>query len=145
MALYLCSLLAIGWFAKKASIGTGLNDYYLAGGSLGALPLFFTLYATQYSGNSLFALPGKAYRDGILAGAFVVGIMGVVLVYKLYANRLHSLAKEHQFLTVADFVRWRYNSSALVMIVNILLTLTLITFILGNLKAVGLLLNSELL
>ena len=139
---YLLSLLVIGFLARRASRESSLKDYYLAGSSLGVISLFFTLYATQYSGNSLFALPGKAYREGVMAGAFIFGVMGIVLVYQLYAKRLHKLAQQHQFISVGDFVFWRYQSKALLFVVNLVLIATLVTFILGNLKAVGLLIES---
>ena len=128
---YLLSLLVIGFLARRASRESSLKDYYLAGSSLGVISLFFTLYATQYSGNSLFALPGKAYRDGVMAGAFIFGVMGVVLVYQLYAKRLHQLARQHQFISVGDFVFWRYQSKALLFVVNLVLIATLVTFMLG--------------
>lgn len=139
---YLCSLLLIGALARRASNESSLRDYYLAGGSLGVLSLFFTLYATQYSGNSFFALPGMAYREGVMALAFVFGVMGVVLTYLLYAIRLQRLAAQHHFISVGDFVLWRYRSVALLVAVNIIFIATLITFILGNLKAIGILVES---
>ena len=137
---YMLSLLVIGAWARRASTESSLRDYYLAGGSLGVFGLFFTLYATQYSGNSFFALPGKAYRDGVMAAAFIFGVMGIVLVYQLYAPRLRALAEKHDFISVGDFIRWRYRSEGLLLAVNLVLAVTLITFILGNLKAIGLLL-----
>ncbi|MEM1111218.1 MAG: sodium:solute symporter family protein [Pseudomonadota bacterium] len=140
--VYMLSLLAIGFWARRARQESSLKDYYLAGGSLGSVGLFFTLYATQYSGNSFFALPGKAYRDGMLAGAFIFGVMGIVLVYQLYAPRMKTLADEQRFISVGDFISWRYRSDALLLAVNLVLALTLVTFILGNLKAIGLLLVS---
>ncbi len=117
--IYMASLLVIGAWARRASRESSLKDYYLAGGSLGVLSLFFTLYATQYSGNSFFALPGKAYRDGVLAGAFIFGVMGIVLVYQLYAPRLRALAEEQGFISVGDFIRWRYGDERLLLAVNL--------------------------
>jgi Na+/proline symporter len=140
VGLYLCSLLLIGWFANRAQTEHSARDYYLAGGSLGAFSLFFTLYATQYSGNTLLAAPGKAYRSGLDGLAIVMAIMLVVLVYSTFAPRLNRLAAQHRFITVADFLRWRYpDSRQLLLLVNLVLVLTLTTYALGNFKAVGLL------
>ena len=85
MLAYLTSLLIIGWWANRASKESSARDYYLAGSSLGVVSLFFTLYATQYSGNTLLAAPGKAYRTGFDGLAIVLAIMGVVLVYSSFA------------------------------------------------------------
>jgi len=139
---YLSSLLLIGWLANRASRESSARDYYLAGSSLGVVSLFFTLYATQYSGNTLLAAPGKAYRTGFDGLAIVFAIMGVVLVYRSYAPALNRLARRHRFITVADFLRWRYQSTPLLAVANVILILTLTTYALGNFKAIGLLLDS---
>lgn len=136
---YLASLLVIGYFAHRASKESSLKDYYLAGGSLGLLSLFFTLYATQYSGNALFTIPGKAYREGIMGFAVMVAMMGIIVVYTSFAPRLHKLAKEHQFISIGDFILWRFHSKQLLFLVNLIFLITLISYVLANLKAVGLL------
>jgi Na+/proline symporter len=142
MLAYLASLLLIGWWANRASREESARDYYLAGSSLGMVSLFFTLYATQYSGNTLLAAPGKAYRTGFDGLAIVLAVMGVVLVYSSFAPALNRLARRHEFITVADFVRWRYRSNSLLIAVNTVLVATLVTYALGNFKAIGLLLES---
>ena len=105
---YLASLLVIGWLANRSRGAAGARDFYLAGSSLGLVSLFFTLYATQYSGNTLLAAPGKAYRTGFDGLAIMFAVMGVVLVYTTFAVRLNKLAREHRFITVADFISWRF-------------------------------------
>ena len=140
--LYLGSLLVIGWLANRSRSDNSINDFYLAGGSLGFVALFFTMYATQYSGNTLLALPGKAYRTGLDALGVMFAVMAVAAVYATFAPQLNKLAKAHKFITVGDFINWRYQSKQLRMIVNIVLILTLVSYALGNFKAVGLLLES---
>ncbi|NIN34276.1 MAG: hypothetical protein GTO60_03890, partial [Gammaproteobacteria bacterium] len=54
IGLYLFSLIAIGWAGYRARRENTLNDFYLAGSGFGLVVLFLTLYATQYSGNTLF-------------------------------------------------------------------------------------------
>ena len=82
---YLGSLLVIGWLANRVSHESDVKDFYLAGGSLGTVTLFFTLYATQYSGNTLLALPGKAYRNGFASLGVMIAVMGIVVVYSTFA------------------------------------------------------------
>ncbi len=142
VALYLCSLLLIGWFANRQRTDDSARDYYLAGGSLGVFSLFFTLYATQYSGNTLLALPGKSYRNGFEGLAIMFAVMAIVAVYALFAPRLNALAREHRFITVADFLKWRYDSAVLVRLFNLVFLITLLSYALGNFKAIGLLLET---
>ncbi|SDD54506.1 sodium:solute symporter family protein [Kordiimonas lacus] len=140
--LYLASLLVIGWRANRASRETSLKDYYLAGSSMGAVSVFFTLYATQYSGNTLSAVPGNAYRNGFIGLSIVVAVMAIVLVYYTYAPALNRLSKKQSFVSIGDFIKWRFGSKPLLIAVNVIAILTLITYALGNFKAVGLLLET---
>ena len=139
---YLGSLLVIGWLANRVSHESDLKDFYLAGGSLGTVTLFFTLYATQYSGNTLLALPGKAYRNGFASLGVMIAVMGIVVVYSTFAPALNRLARQHAFITVGDFISWRFQNTTLRFWVNIVLIFTLTSYALGNFKAVGLLLES---
>lgn len=142
IGLYLASLLGIGWAANRSRKENSLKDYYLAGSSLGSISLFFTLYATQYSGNTLFAIPGNAYRNGFIGLSVAAAVMSVVLVYFTFAGRLNVLAKKHDFVSVGDFIKWRYDSKALLIAVNSIAVITLVSYALGNFKAVGLLLET---
>ena len=63
--LYVVLLLVIGTMGRQAKQSNTLNDYFLAGSSIGFGVLLFTLFATQYSGNSLSGFPGQIHRDGL--------------------------------------------------------------------------------
>ena len=142
IGFYLMSLLIIGWAANRSRIDNSLKDYYLAGSSLGSISLFFTLYATQYSGNTLFAVPGNAYRNGLVGLSVAAAVMFVVLVYFTFAGRLNKLAHQHGFISVGDFIRWRYKNKPLLIAVNTIGIVTLVSYALGNFKAIGLLLEA---
>lgn len=142
IALYCLSLLLVGWFAGRSSKESTLKDYYLAGGTLGTVTLFFTLFATNYSGGSLFAVPGRAYRAGLEVAPLIVGLTGVGIILLLYAPKLYRIAQKQQFLTLGDFIWWRYQHRALFWVVNALAVFSLVAYILTNLLAVGLLLET---
>ncbi len=139
---YLASLLIIGWAANRSAQESSLKDYYLAGSSVGTLSMFFTLYATQYSGNTLTAVPGNAYRTGLSGLSVVVAIIGVVLIYFTFAPKLNRVAREQSFVSIGDFIKWRFDNKALLVAVNSIAVITLMTYALGNFKAVGLLLEN---
>ena len=69
VAVYLTSVLAVGWFARSRRRDDSLSDYYLGGRSMGLGVLMLTLFATQYSGNALFGFTGQAYRAGFPGSA----------------------------------------------------------------------------
>ena len=64
IGVYLLSLVGIGWLGFRARREHTLADFYLGGKRIGLFVLVLTLYATQYSGNSMFGYTGKAYRIG---------------------------------------------------------------------------------
>lgn len=139
IGVYLLMLPVIGLLGRRMSKEKTLKDFYLAGGGLSVVPLFFTLYATQYSGNTMFGFAGNAYREGPIMFFSAVGMALVIASYWLFARPLQERAHQHGFVTPADFLRHRYNSAWLVRLVNILLVATLASYILTNFKAVGLL------
>ena len=59
LAAYIAALAVLGLRARAARRGESLADFYLAGRGLGGVLLLFTLYATQYSGNTLVGYPGR--------------------------------------------------------------------------------------
>jgi SSS family transporter len=137
IALYLMSLIIIGWLGYRAKKQDNLADFYLAGNSIGLFTLFMTLYATQYSGNTLVGYAANSYREGF---SFLVSFsagMGVIGVYWLFAPRLHYLSRRKNYITIGDFIEDRYDSKTLVFLLNIIFIIVLASYILTNLKAIG--------
>ena len=64
LVAYLGVLFTVAVIARRARRSDSPSDHFLAARELGVLILFFTLYATAYSGNSLLGYPGEAYRRG---------------------------------------------------------------------------------
>jgi SSS family solute:Na+ symporter/sodium/proline symporter len=100
--LYLAALTVVGFWRSK-SVRTG-DDFLVAGRSLPARVLVFTLLSTWIGSGSLFAGAGLGYRVGFpalwqSAGAWV----GIALIYFL-APRVRRLAQ----YTVPDILEMRY-------------------------------------
>ena len=130
-------MLAIGWLARSAQKNNTLKDFYLAGNGFGFLVLFLTFFATQYSGNTFFAFTGATYRIGfgwILSLHFMTA---VVVVYLLFAPKLHALSKEKNYLTPADFIDDRYSCKILSLVISIIMIVVLCNFTLAQLMAMG--------
>ncbi|MEA2048354.1 MAG: sodium:solute symporter family protein [Campylobacterota bacterium] len=141
IGLYLFSLIFIGVLGKMASKGSTLKDFYLGGNGFGVTVLFLTMYATQYSGNSLIGFAGSAYRQGWFFLVSVTFMIAIVAGYLLYAPKLYPLAKKHGFITVGDFIYFRYNSKLLTYIIVAIGIFALSNYILSNLKAIGYIIN----
>lgn len=137
IGLYIVSMLVIGYIAKRAQRDESLGDFYLAGRSLGALVLLLTLYATQYSGNTVLGYPGEAYRLGFAWIMSVSFMMSIVVAYLPFAPTLHRLAKRHGFVTPGDFLDYRFGSPALSYLANAVLVISIANYLLAQFMAMG--------
>ena len=136
-SLYFVILLFLGYMGKQAKKENSLADFYLAGHSMGFITLLLTMYATQYSGNSLIGFPAKAYRSGFDFFVSISFMVGIIAVFWLFAPRLQQLAQRHHYITPGDYLQQRYRSRLLVLALNIIFIITLAIYILTNLKAMG--------
>ncbi|MBU1215927.1 sodium:solute symporter family protein [bacterium] len=137
LVLYLASLILIGFAGKFASKEESMKDFYLGGQGFGVGVLFLTMYATQYSGNSLIGFAGSAYRNGWFFLVGVTFMIAIVAGYLIYAPKLYPLSKKHGFITVGDYINFRYNSQTLTYIVVAISIFALSNYMLTNLKAIG--------
>lgn len=136
-AAYLCLLIPIAWLGKRRAEEQSIHDFYLAGGKLGFVVLVCTLFATQYSGNTFMAFPGKAYRSGYWYLVSVPFMMAIIAGYMLFAIPLRRVAREKRFVTPCDWIHHRYDSLALTLVCAGLMTWALINYLLAQLTAMG--------
>jgi len=108
MGLYLLSLIGVGMAGKMARKENSLADFYLAGRGMGLPVLFLTLYATQYSGNTLIGFAGKAYRGGYASIVMVIFMSSVVGAYLIFAPKLFRMSQQHKFITIGDYIQHRF-------------------------------------
>ena len=137
IGLYLLSMIGVGWIGRMRRQGNSMADFYLAGRSMGLVVLFLTLYATQYSGNTLFGYTGKTYRIGFTWTVSVLFMFSIIVGYQLFAPRLVALARREEFITPGDFITHRFKSRLLTLISTALMIYALCNYTLAQLKAMG--------
>lgn len=137
MGVYLSSLILIGLLGKLKQKENSMADFYLAGRGMGLFVLFLTLYATQYSGNTIVGYAGKAYRGGYTVLVTVTFMMAVIGGYLVFAPKLYRLSRKLRFITIGDYIQYRFNSRTLTVIAVAICILALGNYILTNLKAIG--------
>ena len=131
----------LGFFAARWRRGdlTQLEEWGLAGRRLGTVVSWFLIGGDLYTAYTLIAVPALVY--GVGAGGFFA-VPYTILAYPimfLFMPRLWSVAKRHNFVTPADFVRGRYGSKALelaVAVTGILATLPYIALQLVGMQVV---------
>ena len=137
IALYLVSMIGVGWLGRMRRQSNSMVDFYLAGRSMGFTVLLLTLYATQYSGNTMFGYTGKSYRIGFEWTVAVLFMFSIIVGYLLFAPRLVAVARKADFITPGDYIRHRFGSSALTLLATIVMIYALGNYTLAQLKAMG--------
>lgn len=137
VGLYLLSMVGLGIAARRVQGQKSLGEFYLANRSLGPIVLLLTLYATQYSGNSLLGVPGETHRVGFMWIMSVGYMLSVVVAYLLFAPQLYRASRAQGFVTPGDWIDHRFGSPALSLIANLLLLVVVGNFLLAQLLAMG--------
>ena len=139
LIVYAAIMLLIGYLAGRGQPGVGdsVSSYFLAGKGLGIVALFFTLYATQYSGNTLVGYAPAAYRQGFPWWQSVMFFTFIVAVYLMFAPRLYAISKKEGFITPVDWIRHRFNSTAVSVLALLLMMWGLGNYLVEQLVAMG--------
>src|SRR6266516_5754489 len=96
-----------------------LQEWGLAGRRFGTVVSWFLLGGDIYTAYSFIAVPGLIFSSGAL-GFFAVPYLAIIypLVF-LLLPRFWTVARHRGYLTPADFVRDRFDSSGLALLVAI--------------------------
>ena len=139
LLVYAAIMLLIGFLAGRGQPGVrdSVSGYFLAGKHLGLVALFFTLYATQYSGNTVIGYAPSAYRQGFPWWQSVTFMTFIIAVYLMFAPRLYAIAKRESFVTPADWIRHRFNSTPVTLLAVLLMLWGLGNYLLEQLVAMG--------
>ncbi|MFE7188648.1 monocarboxylate uptake permease MctP [Kitasatospora sp. NPDC057541] len=129
--------LASRW--RRADNALHLDEWGLGGRSFGTWITWFLLGGDLYTAYTFVAVPAAVYATGA-AGFFAVPytIIAYPLVF-LFLPRLWSVSRVHGYVTPADFVRGRYGSrplSLMVALTGILATMPYIALQLVGIQAV---------
>lgn len=125
------------YLATRGVSRKSLSSFYLANKGLGPLVLFFTLFSTQYSGNTVVGYPAAAYRIGFAWWQSVPYMVMVIVGYLLFAPRLHVISKKYGFVTPSDWFEKRFNSKAVTLVATLLMAYGLLNYLLEQLVAMG--------
>ena len=96
-----------------------LNEWGLAGRRFGTMVTWFLLGGDLYTAYTFIAVPALVFGAGAI-GFFALPytLMVYPFVYAVFP-RLWSVARKHGYVTAADFVRGRHDSSLLALVVAV--------------------------
>ncbi|KUO02590.1 sodium:solute symporter family protein [Streptomyces caeruleatus] len=116
-----------------------LEGWALADRSLGPVWTWFLLGGTIFTAYTFTAVPGLAYGNGAPAFFAVPYTVIVCPLAFVLLSRLWTVARRHGYITAADFVRGRYGSPPLALVValtGILATMPYLALQLLGIRAV---------
>src|SRR5881275_2987719 len=133
---------AVGFAAarwRRAEDRLHLNEWGLGGRGFGIFITWFLLGGDLYTAYTFIAVPALVFGVGA-AGFFAVPYTVIVFpIVFVFAPRLWSVARVHNYVTPADFIRGRYGSRGLalaVAVTGILATMPYIALQLVGIQAV---------
>ena len=126
----------ITWLANRG-LHQSVDEYYLGGRGLGVMVLFFTFFATQYSGNTVVGYPPQAYRVGYAYLVSIPFFITIILAYLVFAPRLYTLGRRLSLVTPVDWIHHRFQSRALTTVAAILMLYALANYLLEQFVAIG--------
>ncbi|MFQ5527176.1 MAG: sodium:solute symporter [Thermoanaerobaculia bacterium] len=136
--LYLALVLAIGALSHRLFRGTG-EDFFLASRTIGPFLLLMSLFGTHMTAFSLLGASGEAYHHGVGVFALLASSSALVvpLAFLFLAPRIWRLGERHGYLTQVEFLRDRWQSDALGLLLFVVMVALLVPYLLIGIKGGG--------
>jgi len=119
LLVYAALMVGAGWLVTRRVRGS--SDFFVASRALPGSMVFVTMLAANIGAGSTVGATGLGYRHGLSAwwwsGSAAIGCLVLGL---FVAPTMHRLAAAHGFLTVGDFLEWRFDRSVRVLIAGVL-------------------------
>eukprot|EP01130_Rhizamoeba_saxonica_P003204 TRINITY_DN1370_c0_g1_i3.p1 TRINITY_DN1370_c0_g1~~TRINITY_DN1370_c0_g1_i3.p1 ORF type:complete len:504 (-),score=41.17 TRINITY_DN1370_c0_g1_i3:289-1800(-) len=137
LGCYLLLLIGIGIFGHLVSEKNSLGDHYLASSGLTGLTLFMTLFASNFSGYNMIGIPGDTYRIGYTSLMWIPGLVCICLGFLFLSSSLYRIGFIKNYLTPLEFIKDRYQSNILLLLVGINSLIPMLIYITAQCKAMG--------
>ncbi len=135
---YFAVVVGVGVFGHRLFRGTG-EDYFVASRSIGPVILLLTLFGTHMTAFTLLGASDEAYRSGVSVFALMASSSGIQIpfLFHFVGARFWRLGKRHGYLTQIQFIRDRYESAGLGLLLFAVLILLLLPYVLIGVIGAG--------
>jgi SSS family solute:Na+ symporter len=129
--IYLGLVLAIGVASHRLARATG-EDYFVAARTIGPFVLLMTLFGTHMTSFALLGASAEAYRTGVGVFALMASSSALVvpIVFLVVGTRVWQVGKRLGLMTQVQFVRERWGSDLLGLLLFVVLVLLLVPYLL---------------
>jgi solute:Na+ symporter, SSS family len=140
--IYFVAVLFIGSISVRLFRNTG-EDYFVATRTIGPFVLFMSLFGTHMTAFTILGASGEAYHTGIGVFALMASSSALVVpsIFFFVGPRIWSFGKRYGYLTQIQFFRDRWDSSALGLVLFIVLMAFLLPYLLIGVMGGGTTLN----
>ncbi len=140
--IYFAIVLAIGSLSVRLFRNTG-EDYFVATRTIGPFVLFMSLFGTHMTAFTILGASGEAYHTGIGVFALMASSSALVVpsIFFFVGPRIWSFGKRYGYLTQIQFFRDRWDSSALGLVLFVVLMSFLLPYLLIGVMGGGTTLN----
>jgi len=115
---------------RRAEDMMHLNEWGLGGRGFGTFVGWFLLGGDLYTAYTFIAVPAAVFGAGAVTGFFAVSYTIIVFpIALIFLPRLWSIARTHNYVTPADFVRGRFGSRSLALAIAFTGILALMPYI----------------
>ncbi len=139
---YLVLVLSIGLWSHRRAQSTG-EDWFIASRTIGSFVLLMTLFGTHMTSFALLGSSGESYRVGIGVFTLMASSSALIapLVFFFLGTRVWAIGKRHGLLTQVQFVRARWQSETLGLLLFFVLVILLVPYLLIGVMGAGITLN----
>ncbi|TDL32714.1 sodium:solute symporter family protein [Jeotgalibacillus sp. S-D1] len=126
---YLVIALLIGVLAGRGKDSSSLDEFAVAGGKLGLVVMWFLMGGAVFSAFSFLGAPGWAYEKGAPAFYIIIYTAFAILPWYIIGPKIGKIGQKHKLYTVSAFLKQRYQSKVLAMIVGLIALLASIQYL----------------
>lgn len=138
---YLVVALIVGLFAGRGRSKLSVSEYAVAERGLGLVVMWFLMGGTIFSAFAFLGGPGWAFSRGA-AAFYIVGYVALGMIpWYIIGPRLAKLGKERGYMTMGDFLRDRYRSTTLVIVMGVVAITAFIQYLTLQLTGVAYVFN----
>ncbi len=139
---YLAAVLLIGVWSNRRLAATG-EDFFVAGRTIGPFVLLMTLFGTHMTSFALLGASAESYRIGIGVFSLMASSSALMapIVFFFVGTRVWAVGSRLGLLTQVQFVRARWGSDGVGLLLFVVLVLLLLPYLLIGVMGGGIVLG----
>ncbi|MBD1382492.1 sodium:solute symporter family protein [Metabacillus arenae] len=141
MIAYLVIALIVGVLAGRGRDGGSLDEFAVAGGKLSLFVMWFLMGGAVFSAFSFLGAPGWAFSKGAPALYIITYTAFAILPWYIIGPKIGKIGKKHRLYTVAAFLKGRFNSPVLAVIVGLIALFASIQYLATQMSGMAIIFN----